>query len=173
MPVPRWDCAAKTVVASAMPNIAGMIARRRVSAIALLRPRVAVVVVTARFPEAGTVGGDELDAADPFGAFPEIEPRHDRAHRTAMLARQRTTLPGMGEQHVVGIEFGQREVGRVVVIAVEDNEARGSHGPDRREDMPRADALPHIVEARPSGDAVNVRDIAERRLGAERSQVPG
>src|SRR5689334_5061781 len=110
MPVPRWDCPAKAVVASATPSAARIIARRRVSAITLLRPGVAMIVVAARFPEAGTVGGDELDAADPFGAFPEIEPRHDRAHRTAMLARQRTALPGMGEQHVLSVELGQREV---------------------------------------------------------------
>src|SRR6185312_17168458 len=101
MPVPRWGCAARAVVASAMPSAARMIARRGVSAITLLRPGIAVVVIAARFPEAGPVGGDELDAPDPFGAFPEIEPRHDRAHRTAMLARQRTAFPGMGEQRVV------------------------------------------------------------------------
>src|SRR5690242_5275437 len=172
MPVPRWNCAAKAVVASAMPNPARMIARRRASAITLLRPGVAVVVVAARFPEAGTVGGDDLDAPDPFGAFPEIEPRHDRAHRTAMLPRQRTPLPGTGEQHVSSVEFHQREVGRVVVIAVKDDEARGSRRADRSQDMSGADALPHIVEARPCGDAVNVGHIAERRLGEERAPVP-
>src|SRR5690242_17505368 len=114
-----------------MPNATGMtIARRRVSAITLLRPGVAMIVVAAHFPEAGTVGGDELDAPDPFGAFPEIEPRHDRAHRTTMLARQRTALPGMSKQHVLGVEVGQRQVGRVVVVTVKDDEARRRHRPD-------------------------------------------
>ncbi len=41
-----------------------------------------------------------------------------------MLARQRLALPGMGEHRIRHGEFGERQVGAVAVIAVEDGEAR-------------------------------------------------
>ena len=40
-------------------------------------------------PVAGLVVGEQLDAADPFGAFPGIESRHDAANGSAMLGGQR------------------------------------------------------------------------------------
>src|SRR5260221_9452982 len=82
-------------------------------------------------------------------------------------------LPRVSEQHILGIEFGERQIGGVVVMAVEDDEARLGLGPNGRQDMLGADALPGIVETRPGGDAVNVGDIAEHRLGAERGPIPG
>src|SRR6266849_352076 len=174
MPVPPLDCRGMAAVTRASPRATTSAKPgRAASAIALLRPGIAVVVIAPLLPEPGAIGSQELDPPYPFGALPEIEPRHDRAHRAAMLARQRTTLPGMREQHVLGIEFGQRQVGGVVVIAVKDDEARLGLRPNGRQDMLGADALPGIVETRPGGDAVYVRGIAEHRLGAERRPVPG
>src|SRR5712671_5208103 len=174
MPGPPLDCAGMAAVTRASPRATTSAKPgRAASAIALRRPGIAVVVIAPLLPEPGAIGSQELDPPDPFGALPEIEPRHDRAHRAAMLARQRTTLPGMREQHVLGIEFGQRQVGGVVVIAVKDDEARLGLRPNGRQDMLGADALPGIVETRPGGDAVYVRGIAEHRLGAERRPVPG
>src|SRR5713101_7287158 len=174
MPGPPLDCAGMAAVTRASPRATTSAKPgRAASAIALFRPGIAVIVIAPLLPEPGAVGRQELDAPDPFGALPEIEPRHDRAHRAAMLARQGTALPGMREQHVLGVEFGQRQVGRVVVVAVEDDEARRGLRANGRQDMLRADALPGIVEARPGGDAVDVGDLAERRLGAERRPAPG
>src|SRR5260221_2575341 len=174
MPVPGLACAAMAAVERARPSATTVaMPRRAVLAIALLRPGIAVVMIAALLPEPGAVGGQELDAPDPFGALPEIKPRHDRPKRAGMLARQRMALPGMREQHALGIEFGQRQVGRVVVMPVEDDGARLGLRANGRKDMLGADALKGIVETRPGGDAVNVGDIAEQRLGAERGPIPG
>src|SRR5579883_136163 len=178
MPVPRLACGAAPALTASIspgPTVKNSAARRRVkrSAIALLRPGIAMVVVSPLFPEARAVGGDEFDAPDPFGALPEIELRHDRAHRPAMLAGERLPLPGMRQQYIVIGEIGERQVGRVIVIAVEDEEARLGLGAHDREEVTRAHPLPFIVEARPGGDAMDVRGVAEGGLGAKRRPVPG
>src|SRR5215471_5016447 len=92
------------------------------SAITLLRPGIAAHVVAAHFPETGPVLGHEGDPPKPFRALPEIELRHHRSYGSAVLAGDRLALPGMGEQHVVVVEIGERQVRRVVVVAREGQE---------------------------------------------------
>src|SRR5690348_1288943 len=62
--------------------------------IAFFFPWIAAIVIAVLFPKARPVARDEFDALHPFRALPEIELRHDRPHRPAMLARQRLALPG-------------------------------------------------------------------------------
>src|SRR5690348_9218570 len=80
------------------------------SAIALLFPRIAAIMIAALFPKARAVLRDQFDALDPFRAFPEIELGHDRTHQAAMLVRQRLALPGMRQQHIVVVEIRERKV---------------------------------------------------------------
>src|SRR6266567_2241030 len=80
--------------------------------IPLLPPRVAVHVVAALLPEAGGVGGAELDGAEPFGTFPEVESWDEAAQRIAVLGGEIFAFPLVGEEAVVSDELGQRHVHR-------------------------------------------------------------
>src|SRR5262245_58208057 len=62
------------------------------SGIALLLPRVAVVVISARLPIAGLVPRGEPDARQPLRALPEVEVGHDRAHGRSVRARERPVV---------------------------------------------------------------------------------
>src|SRR5690348_10894052 len=141
-------------------------------AVTLLAPGIAAIVIAALFPEAAAILGDKLDPPDPFRALPEIELGDHRAHRPAMLARQRFALPGMREQRIIIVEIRQGKIRGVVVVAVKHDEARLGQRPRQRENMLGAHPVPLIVEARPCSDAVYVGDIAELRLGAELVPAP-
>src|SRR3954454_9737070 len=52
-----------------------------VTLVALLAPRVAAVVVAVLLPEPGAVPRAQRDPADPLGALPEVQVRHQHAHR--------------------------------------------------------------------------------------------
>src|SRR5262249_12768414 len=112
------------------------------SAIALLLPGVALVVIATLLPEAGLVARDELDALQPLRALPEIELGHDRAHRAAMLAGQGLALPLVSEQRVIVVEVLELEVGRVAVVAVEDQMTRPLERRHHRQDVLGRNALP-------------------------------
>src|ERR671911_2478198 len=63
--------------------------------VALFAPRVAVVMVTAQFPETEFIALGELERIHPFRGFPEIEMRHKQPRRSAMLGRKRLAgVPG-------------------------------------------------------------------------------
>src|SRR4051794_2910764 len=63
-----------------------------VTLVPLLLPRVAPVVIAVLLPEAGLVPLQEGDPADPLGALPEVQVRHQHPHRTAVLHRQRAPV---------------------------------------------------------------------------------
>src|SRR5262245_1972656 len=138
-----------------------------VSTIALLCPRIAVVVITAHFPEAGLVLGGELQLAEPLRTLPEIELGQHKADRPTVLAADRPALPTRGEQHVVTGECLERHVGRVAVVAVLNDKARLGLGPDQLEQMTRRHTLPGVVEARPGSHAMDVRHYGRLRLGTK------
>ena len=85
---------------------------------------IAAVVIAADFPIARRILGQEFDALQPFGAFPEIQMRHHQPHRAAVLLLQRLARPGMREQGVLGGEILQRQVGGVAVMGMQHDEAR-------------------------------------------------
>src|SRR3970282_581857 len=97
-------------------------------AVAVVQPRLRGVGVAALLPEAAGVPFQEFDGADPLGALPRVQPWRDHPARSAVLAWQRLSLPGVHEQHVVlhgsrerqigGV--GDRGAGGVVVARAED-----------------------------------------------------
>src|SRR5215217_450674 len=68
-----------------------------VSPVALLAPRVAMIVVAEGLPETWLVLGHEPEAPYPLGALPEIEVGDEQAGRTAMLRRERFSFVGVGD----------------------------------------------------------------------------
>src|SRR5688572_8117055 len=67
----------------------GLVVATSPSAIALFLPRVGVVVIAARLPEARLVDRDEANAGEPLRALPEVEVGHERADRRAVRTRER------------------------------------------------------------------------------------
>src|SRR3954447_4507895 len=63
-----------------------------VTLVPLLAPRVAQVVVTVLLPETGLVTGHQGELADPLGALPEVQVRHQRPDRAPVLDRQRLAV---------------------------------------------------------------------------------
>src|SRR5688500_5842424 len=61
--------------------------------IPLLAPRIPVHVVAVLFPEPGRVGGAEFDPADPLGALPQVQPRHQAAQRPAVVGGEVLAFP--------------------------------------------------------------------------------
>src|SRR5215213_9176775 len=61
------------------------------SSIALLFPRIGVVVVAARLPVPRPVRLHEVDPGEPFRALPEVEVRHERPRRRPVRPRERVT----------------------------------------------------------------------------------
>src|ERR1043165_980037 len=92
------------------------------SAIALLFPRVGVVVVAARLPEAGLVVAHELEAGDPLRALPEVEVGHEAAHRRAVLERERLLVQAVRHERVLARRLGERHVRHEAVPRLEDDE---------------------------------------------------
>src|SRR5947209_207181 len=72
--------------------------RRFSSAIALLFPGIAVVVIPAHLPVPRLVLGAEADPSEPLGALPEVEVRHQGPHRRAMLVRQGVAVQAVGNE---------------------------------------------------------------------------
>src|SRR3954452_17111853 len=60
-----------------------------VAVIALLPPRVAVVVVAGGLPEPRSVLDEELESSDPLGALPEVQVRDEEPGRPAVLGVER------------------------------------------------------------------------------------
>ena len=84
--------------------------------VTLFEPRVADVVITALFPEAGLVVRGEGNALQPFRAFPEIEARYDQADRTAMFAADGLAVMRVSEEAVLVQEVIDTQVRRVAVV---------------------------------------------------------
>src|SRR4051795_9919357 len=85
---------------------------------ALFLPRVGVVVVAVALPETELIVVEELEAADPLAALPEVFLGDDQAERVAVLELERLAPEGVGEEDVVVIEDGERDVGRVALLGV-------------------------------------------------------
>src|SRR5262249_13614450 len=76
----------------------------------LFAPRISVVGVAETLPEAWLIGGDELEARQPFGALPEVARRDEEAHRSAVLRGERLAVGVVTDHRVVLGEGGKREV---------------------------------------------------------------
>src|SRR3954465_11598571 len=71
---------------------------------AFFLPRVGVVVVAVPLPEAKLVVVEELQAADPLAALPEVLLRDEEAGRVAVLQLERLAVERVGQQDVVVVE---------------------------------------------------------------------
>ena len=88
-----------------------------------------------------------------------------------MLQLERRAAERVGEQDVVVIEDGQRDVGGVALLGVRDDVRRVRSDAGHLQDRLDRDAFPGRVELGPAGDAVDVRVDRLARQGLERSQV--
>src|SRR5690606_23876652 len=112
LPVPvaaGADCG-NTVLTAAATSIPAKLARPFL-AISFLLPGIAIVVIAAHFPEAGSVPVHEADVAQPLGALPQIELRQDKSNWPAMFAGDRLALPFGRQQHIRVVERRERQVG--------------------------------------------------------------
>src|SRR4029450_10300679 len=85
------------------------------------------------------------------------------AQGSAMLAADRLAVPAPRQQHVIGREISQRDVGGVGVVGMEDDVLGRGLGLHELQEIAWANALPLVVIARPGSDAVDVS--RERALG--------
>src|SRR6266516_5787728 len=133
----------------------------RRSSESIVRPRVGRIRVAAHFPEAEDVTGEKDNFADEFRPFPRITLRDDQARRAAVLLRQGLSVPIVRDEHVVVravIEWG---VGRVTVIALEENVRGFRPRFDKIGDGEERHAFPIHVELAPGGDTVKVAPVFE------------
>src|SRR5262245_7921578 len=93
--------------------------------VSFFTPGSAVLVVSADLPVARLVPFDESDAGQPFGALPEVEAGHDRAHRWAVWARQRSTVQTVRHQHVGLQRLREGDVCSVAVGSLEHDVSGG------------------------------------------------
>src|SRR5207253_10767035 len=95
-----------------------------VPAVPLFLPRIAVVVVTERFPESGLVTLDQAKPADPLRALPEIKMRYDKPRRTAVFGRERLAGVLVGNEGLSVDDVGRPESRVVAAVRDADDEAR-------------------------------------------------
>src|SRR6266536_3374304 len=140
-------------------------------AVALFLPEVRVVVVAVALPEAGLVVVQELEAAQPLRALPEVSRRDDQAYRPAMIGRQRLSVGLVGDQRLLVLDRLQRNVRGETLLGVRDDKAGARPGGDELRELAPVHALEGRVEAAPARDAVDVdRDLAARQLA---QLIPG
>src|SRR5919199_4800852 len=93
-------------------------------AITLLFPGFAVIVISKTLPESWSVTIQELEAAHPLGAFPEVQVWNEQPQRPAVLGRDWLAIAPI-DQHVLRSQkIVQRQVGGVAVLGA-DHDVRG------------------------------------------------
>ena len=115
-------------------------------------------VIAVAFPEAGAVGGEEFEGAEPFGGFPGVELGDDEAGGGTVFEREREAVVSEGDECVFGEELGEGEVGGPGAIEAvgEDVGAIGFDAAGEFDEVAGGDAFPKIIEAGPAGDAVEI-----------------
>src|SRR3954465_943610 len=74
----------------------------------LFLPGVGVVVVAVQLPEAHAVLAHHLELAQELGRLPEVALRHQQPQRRAVVVLQRLAGVGVGHEHVVVEQRGER-----------------------------------------------------------------
>src|SRR5215213_1216463 len=90
--------------------------RRRISAtsvppVALLAPRVAVVMVAERLPEARLVVVEQPEPPDPLGALPEVDVRDEQAGGAAVLRFAHGAVVGLCDTRSASRNVLERQIG--------------------------------------------------------------
>src|ERR1700730_3295667 len=125
--------------------------------VALLFPVVGVVVLAVALREAGLIRGEELDAAQPLGALPEVARRDDETQRPAVLGLELLAVRLPGDESLVVLERLERHVGREALLRVREHVAGARLRSDELRELAPVHALERRVEAAPARDAVDVR----------------
>src|SRR5262245_21156648 len=129
-----------------------------VTVVALLTPRVAVVVVAERLPESALIPVHEAELPDPLRALPEVEVRHEKTRRAAVLGRERRAIIFDCHPCLAAGDVGERQVGRVPPVGHREHVRRQLHTAREGflEQRVHGDALPDGVQLGPLGDAMDV-----------------
>src|SRR5262249_40780766 len=104
-----------------------------VTLIALLEPRVATVVVAVALPEPLLVVVEQAQTADPLGALPEVQVRHQEPGRAAVLTSQRASVDIPHDSGLTVGDVGERQVRGVAGVA------EGEHVGGRRRRLGRGE----------------------------------
>src|SRR5687767_9192986 len=113
--VHRADC---TIQASANGSWRAALLRLE----ALLAPWIRAIAVAERFPQAGSVLREELDAAKPLHTLPCVSIGNDRPQRRAVFGGQRLSVV-VGRDHDPRIEkILDCEIGRVPALTMKHHE---------------------------------------------------
>src|SRR3954453_47744 len=84
----------------------------------LLAPGVGVVVVAVQLPEPHPVRAHHLELAQELRGLPEVALGHEQSQRRAVVVLERLAGVGVGDEHVVVEERGERDVGGVAAVRV-------------------------------------------------------
>src|SRR6266446_8168602 len=98
-----------------------------VAVVALLTPRVAVVVIAERLPEPGLIAVHEAQLPYPLGTLPEVEMRHEEPGRAAVLGRERDAIVFHGGPCLAAGDVGERQVGCVASVGHREHVRRRLH----------------------------------------------
>src|SRR5256886_17249164 len=124
--------------------------------VSLFLPRIAPHMVPVLLPKTGHVLFQELEAAHPLGALPEVEVRHEQAGGPAVLRGEPLPIVLQGDQVVRAVQVAERQVRRGSLLR--EDEAVPRVGPYARplEQELHRNALERVVEPAPARDAVDV-----------------
>src|SRR5438093_9717217 len=89
--------------------------------VALFLPGVGVVVVAVPLPEAELVVVEELEAAQPLGALPEVALRDQETERIAVLELERPPVERVGQEDVIVVQNFERQVRGVALLGMGDD----------------------------------------------------
>src|SRR5215471_18728358 len=98
---------------------------RSVAPVPLLAPWVPVIVIAEALPEAWLVLQPEGDAADPLGALPQVQVRHEQPGRPAVLRRELLAVVAEGDPRLPVHQIFERQVGRIAAIGVHERVVGG------------------------------------------------
>src|SRR2546427_4981997 len=83
-------------------------------------------MVPVLLPKTGHVLFQELEAAHPLGALPEVEVRHEQAGGPAVLRREPLPIVLQGDQVVRAVQVAERQVRRESLLREDRSEEHTS-----------------------------------------------
>src|SRR6202022_3620623 len=121
-------------------------------------------MIAVDLPESRSVDVQDLERADPLGALPEIELRHDEPAGASVLRRRVLTAGPEGQQNVVLEKVRESYVRRVAPLALSHDGGRLGSDARTAKDFRDGDSLPPVVVPAPARHAVDVgRDLDSRQ----------
>ena len=106
-------------------------------------------MIAVLLPEAWRILGQEFETGHPFGALPEVKMGNQETNRSAVLGRERRAIVMGGQQVLLPVEIGEREIGGVVRRGMHEDKPRGGVRLGELEDGADRDAGEAIVVSAP------------------------